>query len=143
MKFSTPEASEQFLADVHLEADNLPPADTDREALESCVELGTLKFGEFKLWARKAEKSKAEAAAANARRTTCPLTAQQLADFADSQREISFPINGATIKGKARQFSSGSYGWNVTGKTRVTIDGLECPVQVTGNLVLIGSGPKD
>ena len=47
------------------------------------------------------------------------------------------------VKGKARVFSTGSYGWNMNGKAKVVVNGKECMLQVSVNAIVIGSKPAE
>jgi len=59
-------------------------------------------------------------------------TAKQLDD---APTAISLSVDGQSISGDKREFSSGSVGWNASGK--VVIGGLQC--QVSCNIVIVGS----
>lgn len=59
-------------------------------------------------------------------------TKKQLDDAASG---ISVTVDGQSITGEKKSFSSGSVGWNANGK--VVIGGLTC--QVSCNVVIIGS----
>ena len=47
-------------------------------------------------------------------------------------------VDGQSLTATFKQFSTGSLGWNISGK--VIVDGAKC--QVSGNIVIIGSKPK-
>jgi len=47
-------------------------------------------------------------------------------------------VDGQSLTAMFKQFSTGSLGWNISGK--VVVDGAKC--QVSGNIVIIGSKPK-
>lgn len=49
--------------------------------------------------------------------------------------QIAVQVEGQTVFGEPKQFSTGSRGWNVNGK--VMIDGQKC--QFSGNVIIIGS----
>lgn len=53
----------------------------------------------------------------------------------DAPSSVSLAVDGQTIVGEKREYSSGSVGWNVSGK--VVIGGLQC--QVSCNIVIVGS----
>lgn len=53
----------------------------------------------------------------------------------DAPSSVSVAVDGQTIVGEKREYSSGSVGWNVSGK--VVIGGLQC--QVSCNIVIVGS----
>jgi len=53
----------------------------------------------------------------------------------DAPSAIAIAIDGQSLVGDKRNFSSGSTGWNASGK--VVIGGLQC--QVSCNIVIVGS----
>lgn len=53
----------------------------------------------------------------------------------DAPPSITVAVDGQTIVGDKKEFSSGSVGWNVTGK--VVIGGVKC--QVSANIIIVGS----
>jgi len=53
----------------------------------------------------------------------------------DAPMSIAISIDGQSLVGDKREFSSGSVGWNASGK--VVISGLQC--QVSCNIVIVGS----
>lgn len=48
-------------------------------------------------------------------------------------------INGNEMLAERREFSTGSFGWYLNGKTVVTVDGKPLNVQVGLNLTVVGS----
>lgn len=52
---------------------------------------------------------------------------------------ISAQINGQSVMGKPKKFSTGSLGWNLCGKVLVEVDGEMHQVQITGNAVITKS----
>jgi hypothetical protein len=75
-------------------------------------------------------------------KTNCPITREQ---FRAKAQPLEVTINGVPFPALVKEFSTGSLGWNVNGKTTVQIDGKTVAVQVGLNLTIVGSKelPKD
>lgn len=75
-------------------------------------------------------------------KTTCPISRQQ---FRESASPIEVTIDGNKFLADVKEFSTGSLGWYVNGKTNVTIAGKPVAVQIGINLTIVGSKelPKD
>jgi hypothetical protein len=75
-------------------------------------------------------------------KTTCPVTRQQ---FKDKAKPVEVIIDGNKLVGAAREFSTGSLGWNISSKMTLQVDGTAVTVQVGLNLTIVGSKdlPKD
>jgi hypothetical protein len=73
---------------------------------------------------------------------TCPITRQQ---FREQAKPVEVQINGAPLVAAVKEFSTGSLGWYLNGKTTVMIDGAPVSVQIGLNLTIVGSKdlPKD
>ena len=48
-------------------------------------------------------------------------------------------LNGNALGSKPMEFSTGSFGLNISGKVTVMVDGVPVPCQLSGNLVVIDS----
>jgi len=48
-------------------------------------------------------------------------------------------INGVPHTAVVKEFSTGSLGWNINGKTEVTVNGKPVKVQIGLNLTIVGS----
>jgi len=48
-------------------------------------------------------------------------------------------VAGTKMTATPRQFSTGSFGWYLTGKATLSVNGQPIPVQVGTNLTVIGS----
>jgi len=60
-----------------------------------------------------------------------------------SLKPLTLTINGQTITAEARQFSTGSLGYFLSGKIQVELaDGTIAKLQVGCNAVLVGSNPN-
>lgn len=69
-------------------------------------------------------------------KTTCPISR---ADFRDKAKPVKVEINGVPMMAEVKEFSTGSFGWYLSGKTMIEIDGKTVSVQVGANLAVIGS----
>ena len=69
-------------------------------------------------------------------KTSCPVTRKQ---FTEKAEPVRISINGNEMLAEVKEFSTGSFGWYLNGKTIITIDGKPCNVQVGLNLTLVGS----
>lgn len=77
-----------------------------------------------------------------ASRTTCPVTRQQ---FRSDAKAVEVVINGVPQTALPKEFSTGSLGWNINGKTSIQVGNQVVQVQVGLNLTIVGSKelPKD
>ena len=62
--------------------------------------------------------------------------------FLKDAKEQKPEVLGA-LKIHPRKFSTGSYGWNSCGKVKLNVGGKECTVQVSLNMIVIGSKPAN
>lgn len=69
-------------------------------------------------------------------KTTCAISR---AEFRDKAKAVKVEINGVPMMAEAREFSTGSFGWYLSGKTTIEIEGKPVSVQVGANLTVIGS----
>src|SRR5688572_20516895 len=60
-------------------------------------------------------------------KTTCPITRPQ---FRETAKAVEVTINGAPMLADPREFSTGSLGWYLNGKTVVDVNGQKVTVQV-------------
>lgn len=70
------------------------------------------------------------------KRTSCPITSGQ---FTTSAKAMPVTIDGAAALVPTKQFSTGSFGWHLSEKRTVIIDGKPVTVQVSMQLVVVGS----
>lgn len=77
-----------------------------------------------------------------AKKTTCPISR---AEFHAKAKPVSVTINNVPLLAEVKEFSTGSLGWYLNGKTTIEIDGKAVPVQIGLNLTIVGSKelPKD
>jgi hypothetical protein len=67
------------------------------------------------------------------------------AEFRDGAKPMQVTINGVPMLAEVKEFSTGSLGWYVNGKTMVDVGGKAVNVQIGLNLTIVGSKelPKD
>jgi len=77
-----------------------------------------------------------------AKKTVCAISR---ADFRTKAKPVSVNINGVPLQADVKEFSTGSLGWYLNGKTSIEIDGKLVPVQIGLKLTIVGSKelPKD
>jgi hypothetical protein len=77
-----------------------------------------------------------------AKKTTCSITRDE---FRSKAKPMSVVINNVPLQAEVKEFSTGSLGWYLNGKTSVEIDGKMVSVQIGLNLTIVGSKelPKD
>jgi hypothetical protein len=72
----------------------------------------------------------------------CPVTR---AEFRESAQPVKVEINGIPMMAEVKEFSTGSLGWYLNGKTMIDVGGKQVSVQIGMNLTIVGSKelPKD
>lgn len=72
----------------------------------------------------------------------CPITRPE---FREHAKPMQVMINNVPMIAEVKEFSTGSLGWNLNGKTTIEINGTPVSVQIGLNLTLVGSKdlPKD
>lgn len=77
-----------------------------------------------------------------ATKTTCPVTRAQ---FKEKAKAVEVVIDGTKMIAAAREFSTGSLGWNISNKMTIMVGDTPVTVQVGLNLTVVGSKelPKD
>jgi hypothetical protein len=73
-------------------------------------------------------------------KTSCPVS---LSHFLEKAEPVKIAINGQEMLAEVKQFSTGSFGWYMNGKTMVTVDGKPISVQIGMNLTVVGSKDAD
>jgi hypothetical protein len=71
-----------------------------------------------------------------AKKTTCPISR---AEFRAKAKPITVTIGGTSQLAEVKEFSTGSLGWYVNGRTTLEIDGQHVPVLINASLVIVGS----
>ncbi len=69
-------------------------------------------------------------------KTQCPISKTE---FMGKATEVKLDIGGTPMTAMPREFSTGSFGWYLTGKATITVDGKPLQVQVGCNLAVVGS----
>jgi len=75
-------------------------------------------------------------------KTSCPITRQE---FRDHAKPIEIVINGVPMLAEVKEFSTGSLGWYLNGKSTIKVGDKTVTVQIGTNLTIVGSKelPKD
>jgi hypothetical protein len=71
-----------------------------------------------------------------AKKTTCPITRVQ---FRTKAKPVTVNIGNVPQVAEVKEFSTGSLGWYLNGKTTIEIDGTPVAVQIGLNLTIVGS----
>lgn len=71
-----------------------------------------------------------------AKKTSCPINR---AEFRTKAKPVSVTINGIPLQADVKEFSTGSLGWYLNGKTMIDIGGTQVSVQIGMNLTIVGS----
>jgi hypothetical protein len=79
---------------------------------------------------------------AMAKKTSCPINR---AEFRDKAQAVPVTIGTQQLEAEPKEFSTGSLGWYLNGKTVVEIGGKRVAVQIGLNLTVVGSKdlPRD
>jgi hypothetical protein len=71
-----------------------------------------------------------------AKKTTCPISR---AEFRAKAKPIPVNISGSSQLAEVKEFSTGSLGWYLNGRTTLEIEGQHVPVLINASLVIVGS----
>jgi hypothetical protein len=66
----------------------------------------------------------------------CPVTR---AEFRESAQPVKVEINGIPMIAEVKEFSTGSLGWYLNGKSVIDVGGKQVTVQIGMNITVIGS----
>ncbi|HEX3997591.1 MAG TPA: hypothetical protein VHX65_03465 [Pirellulales bacterium] len=69
-------------------------------------------------------------------KTTCPINR---AEFHKDAKQVELTINGVPMIAEVREFSTGSLGWYLNGKTTVKVGEKNVTVQIGLNMTIVGS----
>jgi hypothetical protein len=69
-------------------------------------------------------------------KTTCSITRQE---FRDQAKAVEVVINGVPMLAEVKEFSTGSLGWYLNGKSTMKIGEKTVTVQIGMNLTIVGS----
>jgi hypothetical protein len=77
-----------------------------------------------------------------AKKTNCPVSRS---DFRAHAKPVSVVVNNVPLIAEVKEFSTGSLGWYLNGKTSIEINGTPVSVQIGMNLTIVGSKelPRD
>lgn len=67
---------------------------------------------------------------------SCPVTR---AEFLEQAQPVKIEINGLPMMAEVKEFSTGSLGWYLNGKTVIDVGGKQVSVQIGMNLTVVGS----
>jgi len=67
---------------------------------------------------------------------SCPVTR---AEFREQAQPVKVEINGIPMMAEVKEFSTGSLGWYLNGKTVIEVGGKQVSVQIGMNLTVVGS----
>ncbi len=71
-----------------------------------------------------------------AKKTTCPITR---GEFRAKAKPVVVKIGDTPLQAEVKEFSTGSLGWYLNGKTMIDVGGTLVPVQIGLNLTIVGS----
>lgn len=71
-----------------------------------------------------------------AKKTTCPISRP---GFRQQAKPVTVTINGIPLQAEVKEFSTGSLGWYLNGKTMIDVGGTPVSVQIGLNLTIVGS----
>jgi hypothetical protein len=71
-----------------------------------------------------------------AKKTTCPISR---AEFRAHAKPVTITVAGVPLVAEVKEFSTGSLGWYLNGKTTIEIGGQPVSVQIGLNLTIVGS----
>jgi hypothetical protein len=69
-------------------------------------------------------------------KTTCPVSRSE---FRSKAKPVSVAINNVPMQAMVKEFSTGSLGWYLNGKTTIDVGGTLVAVQIGMNLTIVGS----
>jgi hypothetical protein len=69
-------------------------------------------------------------------KSACPISRTQFVEKAEALKVV---INGQEMVAEVKEFSTGSFGWNINAKTTIQVDGKPLSVQIGMNMTVVGS----
>ena len=67
---------------------------------------------------------------------SCPITRDE---FRAHAKPVTVNINNVPLQAEVKEFSTGSLGWFINGKTTIDVNGKPVSVQIGLNMTIIGS----
>ncbi|HMF12967.1 MAG TPA: hypothetical protein VKE94_11700 [Gemmataceae bacterium] len=71
-----------------------------------------------------------------AKKTTCPVSRTE---FRSKAKAVTVTIGNVPLQADVKEFSTGSLGWYLNGKTTIDVGGTPVSVQIGLNLTIVGS----
>ncbi|MBM4071456.1 MAG: hypothetical protein FJ271_21350 [Planctomycetes bacterium] len=71
-----------------------------------------------------------------AKKTSCPISRK---DFRDNAKPVPVKIGEVPFLAEVKEFSTGSLGWYLNGKTTIEVGGTAVSVQIGMNVTIVGS----
>jgi hypothetical protein len=71
-----------------------------------------------------------------AKKTSCPISRSQ---FRAKAKPVTVTVGNVPLVAEVKEFSTGSLGWYLNGKTSIEVDGVPVSVQIGLNLTIVGS----
>jgi hypothetical protein len=71
-----------------------------------------------------------------AKKTHCPISR---AEFRSQAKPITVTVGSVPLVAEVKEFSTGSLGWYLNGKTTIEVNGTPVAVQIGMNLTIVGS----
>ncbi len=71
-----------------------------------------------------------------AKKTTCPVSRSE---FRANAKPIVIKVGEVPLQAEVKEFSTGSLGWYLNGKTTIDVGGTLVSVQIGLNLTIVGS----
>lgn len=71
-----------------------------------------------------------------AKKTSCPISRH---DFRAKAKPVPVKVGEIPLMAEVKEFSTGSLGWYLNGKTTIDIDGTPVAVQIGMNMTIVGS----
>lgn len=71
-----------------------------------------------------------------AKKTVCPINREQ---FRTGAQPVNVSIAGTQLVAPVKEFSTGSLGWYLNGKTMIEVNGVPVAVQIGLNMTIVGS----
>jgi len=66
----------------------------------------------------------------------CPISRSE---FKEKAEPIELQIEGVKVEARPREFSTGSFGWNYSGRMNINVGGRDLEVRISCNFTVLGS----
>lgn len=67
---------------------------------------------------------------------SCPVSRSE---FREQAQPVKVEINGIAMMAEVKEFSTGSFGWYLNGKSLIDVGGKQVSVQIGMNMTVVGS----